>query len=130
MVDKWYGINAPFVGGNERFFSRQSNEKIIKNDLLQLIMTAPGDRIMRSDMGTPLRKFTFETIDDVNLDDLRTGILEEVEKREERVEVDDLIFETDRDRNQVIAKLYVHWVDQPQTQFLIEVGIQGVGSAP
>jgi phage baseplate assembly protein W len=42
------------------FFYTQLGSKNIKGDLIQLILTNPGDRVMLSQFGTPLRKFFYE----------------------------------------------------------------------
>lgn len=42
------------------FLYTQLGSKNIKSDLIQLILTNPGDRVMLSQFGTPLRKFFYE----------------------------------------------------------------------
>ncbi len=42
------------------FFYTQLGSKNIKSDLIQLILTNPGDRVMMSQYGTALRKFIYE----------------------------------------------------------------------
>jgi phage baseplate assembly protein W len=81
----WYGFNAPFLGGKEKVLSRQEDEKLIRNDLLQLLLTAPGERVMRPNFGSPIRPFLFEQMSEAELDQLRVGILEAIEQYEPRV---------------------------------------------
>lgn len=82
---KWFGYNAPFIGGNQSVLSMQVDERIVKNDLLQLLMTAPGERVMRPDFGTAIRTFLFEQQSQDALDNLRSDIIQKIEKYEPRV---------------------------------------------
>lgn len=69
-----YGFNPPFVGGQQKFLSRQEDERLIKNDLLQLLLTLPGERVMRPSFGVNLRNVVFEQLDDVTIQLLREEI--------------------------------------------------------
>ena len=81
----YFGQNPPFVGGAEKVLSRQEDLRLIKNDLLQLIMTSPGERVHRPDFGTPIRSTVFDPSDDISYDLLADGILEEIIASEPRV---------------------------------------------
>ena len=120
----WIGINAPFVGGNEGIFSIQHDVRIVKNDLLQLIMTVPGERVMRPTFGTPLRRYVFESMDDASVDRLRDDIMSAIRQHEKRVEVDDIIMEKRKSENYLAVKIYVHMIDDPDVKFMIDSGIQ------
>jgi len=84
-VATWYGFNAPFLGGPEKVLSRQTDERLIRNDLLQLLLTSPGERVMRPDFGSPIRKFVFENMTAADLTKLENDILETIRNNEPRV---------------------------------------------
>lgn len=81
----YFGFNPPFIGGTEKVLSRQEDMRLIKNDLLQLIMTSPGERVHRPTFGTPVRNSVFDPSDEVSYDLLADGIREEIENSEPRV---------------------------------------------
>jgi len=90
----FYGFNSPFMGGKEKVLSRQVDEKLIRNDLLQLLLTAPGERVMRPDFGSPIRPFLFEQMTAADLSTLKDGIITAIEKFEPRVTVTDVTIES------------------------------------
>jgi phage baseplate assembly protein W len=75
----YFGYNVPFITNSGRVMPRQEDEQLIKNDILQFILTVPGERVMRPNYGTPVISSLFEPLDDVTLDrlsnDIRNGIL-------------------------------------------------------
>jgi len=81
----YFGYNPPFTGGAEKALSRQEDLRLIKNDLLQLIMTSPGERIHRPTFGTPIRMVLFDPSDEISYDILADGIREEIIRSEPRV---------------------------------------------
>jgi hypothetical protein len=83
----WFGYGPPFVGGQEGVFSRQVDEKLIKNDLLQLLLTAYGERVMRPTFGSPIRASLFDNMTRSQLDILENGISDVIQEYEPRVVV-------------------------------------------
>jgi phage baseplate assembly protein W len=103
----WYGYNAPFIGGNEGVMSRQVDEKLIRNDLLQLLLTSPGDRVMRPTFGTGIRRFVFELITNDTIDQLKKSILNAIQLYETRVTATDVVIDTSNmDDNLISIKVY------------------------
>jgi len=126
----WFGYNAPFIGGNEGVVSRQVDEKLIKNDLLQLLLTSPGDRVMRPSFGTGIRKFVFELITTETIETLRQSIQDAVDTYEPRVTVSSIDIDTsNQDNNVVQIKLFGYFnLDKYNTnpnnaQLLVELKV-------
>jgi phage baseplate assembly protein W len=103
---KYYGYNAPFMGGNQMVLSQQVDDRLIRNDLLQLLLTAPGERMMRPTFGTPIRRFVFESMTDSNINQLRSDIIAAIKQFEPRVIVSDVKMETTDDNNLLSIKVY------------------------
>jgi phage baseplate assembly protein W len=103
---RWFGINAPFLGGAQNILSRQVDERLIKNDLTQLLLTAPGERVMRPTFGTRIREFLFENVITQDLEDLRQNITNQIESFEKRVTVTDVFVESDPDNNLLTIKVF------------------------
>jgi len=88
MAALWFGFNAPFIDGGGRILPRQENERLIKNDLLQLLFTVPGERVMSPDFGVNLRNFPFEQLDEESLASIEQEIRDKIIRFEPRVLVD------------------------------------------
>lgn len=122
----FYGFNPPFIGGKSKYFTRQEDEQLVKNNVLQILSTIPGERVMRPDFGVNLRNMVFERINPVSIDLLRDEIITAIRKYEPRINVLQLNITSGEDRNSLIIKLYANFKQDPQTAFefirAIEVG--------
>ncbi len=118
----WYGYNAPF-GINNGGTTWQNDVKLIKNDLIQLLLTAPGERVMRPGYGSPIPIFPFESLDEVGVRQLHSAIIRTVEKFEPRVRVTRLDIEPDPDNNLITIKLYAAALLDKVEEFVLELGL-------
>jgi phage baseplate assembly protein W len=119
-----YGMNPPFIGGAQNIMSRQEDERLIKNDIIQLIMTVPGERVMRPTYGMQLRTFVFENATDADLSILASDVARELTAQEPRVFVDDVSIVRDDDRNAIAIKIVVRLKKDPKKQITIENFLQ------
>ena len=106
MTAKYFGYNIPFFGGGSQWLSRQIDEKLVLRDLLQLLLTSPGQRIMRPDYGTEIRSYLFDPSDQIAVDTLRSGIQKAVETYERRVTVTDVVVTRGSDENILNIRVY------------------------
>lgn len=103
MTSKFFGYNVPFLNGRT-ILPFQTDERLIKNDILQLLLTVPGERIMRPTYGCNINSALFEQ----NTTQLRTYIREQIydaiTKHEPRVSLSfgDVSVTTDRSNENVI----------------------------
>lgn len=116
----FYGMNPPFIGGPQNILSRQEDEKLIKNDLLQLILTVPGERVHRRTFGTPLRSFVFEQLTQADLDSLRAEMMAAIEEFEPRVKIEALDVVQTQNANEIKVILVVSMVKDPKRLLTIE----------
>jgi phage baseplate assembly protein W len=129
MISKnavFYGYNPPFLGGQQNYMSRQEDDRLIKNDILQLLLTIPGERVMRPDYGVNLRNFVFEQLSSNDLTSLEQEITVKINKYEPRVTIQSIALTADNDRNGLQIKIVVYLKKDPQRQLLIEQFIKGV----
>jgi phage baseplate assembly protein W len=108
MVD-FYGFNPPFLGGSQNVLSRQEGTRLIQNDVLQLLLTSPGQRVMRPNFGTSINHQLFDPLDpeaDGNFE-LRDSIAAAIAEHEPRVIVTDidLIDNTDKNLLEIIVQM-------------------------
>ncbi len=113
MTVKFYGYNPPFIGGSQNIMSRQEDLRLIKNDLLQLLLTIPGERVMRDDYGVNLRNIVFEQLDDQSLLLLRSDVSEAINRYEPRVFLNSLDIERDDDNSRINVFVVCRLRDNP-----------------
>lgn len=120
MPAVYYGMNPPFFGGSQNVLSRQEDDRLIKNDILQLLLTIPGERVMRPDFGVNLRNFVFEQLTQVDLFSLQDEITEAITVQEPRVSVNSVELTRDDDNNQLSIRIIVTIRKDPKRQLTIE----------
>lgn len=103
----FFGFNPPFLGGPQNVLSRQEDDRLIKNDILQLLLTVPGERVMRPDFGVQLRSFVFEQSTASDINSLQGDIERAIAEFEPRVLVEGVQIERDDDRNGLNVKVVV-----------------------
>lgn len=63
MADKFLGAPYPIIRSPRGLLATQSGVDQIKSDLLALLLTNPGERVMLPTYGTPLRTLFFDPND-------------------------------------------------------------------
>ncbi len=117
------GWNPPVFGGHQNVMSRQAGDKLIKNDLLQLILTSPGERVMRPNFGTIVKKSVFEQLDDMLFDDIRDDITNKISTYEPRVRAIVNVSRDSVNENLLIIKVSGVLTNDPSNAFEAEVKI-------
>lgn len=126
---EYYGMNPPFIGGTQNILSRQEDDRLIKNDLLQLLLTVPGDRVMRPDFGVNLRNAVFEQMADNDLSILENEIRRSIETQDPRVIVNNVSLVRNDDSNSLQIVVIFSIKKDPRRQLTIQRFInQGTGS--
>lgn len=116
----FYGMNPPFIGGPQNILSRQEDEQLIKNDILQLLLTVPGERVMRPTFGTPIRSLVFENIIKNDLFTLENKIRQAISDNEPRVTVDLVNLALMPDQQRLNVKIVVRMRSDPRRVINIE----------
>jgi phage baseplate assembly protein W len=84
------GTPYPIVKRPQGLLSTVTNYEAIKADLLQLLLTNPGERVMLPDFGTPLRSLLFEQNNANLANNARAMIIESIRNWEPRIAVTDI----------------------------------------
>ncbi len=99
MALKFLGLQYPLVKTARGLMAQQSGVDQIKADLLQLLLTNPGERVMLPTYGTPLRELFFEP-NDQNLEvRAKNMIAESILAWEPRVVINNIAVQAGLDRN-------------------------------
>lgn len=88
---KFIGLQYPLVKTPRGTFAQKSGVDQIKADMLQLLLTNPGERVMLPEYGTPLKRLFFEPNDTLLEDQARKMILDSLNQWEPRVAITDII---------------------------------------
>lgn len=127
MVANYFGWNPPFVGGAQKVFSRQEDERLIKNDLMQLLLTAPGERVHRPDFGTRLRIALFEPLDAITIEDLANEVKSAIDRFEPRL-VNVQVFLIPEADNQLLKVTVIGtYVFNPAQKLTLETSLKMAG---
>jgi phage baseplate assembly protein W len=117
----YFGYNFPFYIEPDTVLPPQADVRIIKNDLLQLLLTSPGERRMRPDFGTPLRTFPFEPSDVDSLQFLRRGIVAAIRRFEPRVITSDVIIQPTNDGKMITVTVLASLTRDPNIRLAVEL---------
>lgn len=101
----YFGFNPPFFTGTT-VMPVQTDERLIKNDLIQLLLTVPGERVFRPEFGTTIKPTLFEPIDSFTTNNIRESIISTIQRFEPRVTIKDLRVESSDDKNLIDIKLF------------------------
>ena len=118
----YYGYNPPFFGGHQNVMSKQSGDRIIKNDLLQLYLTNKGERVMRPNWGTIIGTSLMEQITDGLLMNLESDIADMTSSVDGRVSVN-ATATANTDENVVNIKIVAVLTNQPDQRFTMELNL-------
>ena len=75
------------------------NDTAIARSIRNLIFTVPGERFFNEDLGSKVSQVLFDTVDDISAASIKDEIEETIIKYEPRVELKDIIVETDFDNH-------------------------------
>ncbi len=85
------GAPYPIVSTPLGLLPSVSDATVIKADLMQLILTNPGERVMLPAFGTPLRELLFEQNDNITFEKVKQAIIQAISYWEPRIVVTDII---------------------------------------
>ena len=102
------GLSVKF--DNSRFANKNKGAEMIRAQVAQILLTAPGERVMLPDFGVDLDAYLFEPITTDLLRAIKDEILEQVAEYAPNIEVIDfrtLVSEASNGSNQITIRLTV-----------------------
>jgi hypothetical protein len=122
-MTQWYGFNYPFIGGAEGVLSRQEDDRLIRNDVLQILFTTLGSRVMRPTFGTPLRNFVFENMTPATLSELESAIENSLASFEHRAALVNLDLSPSPDRSYLSVHIVMRLITDPDNVIDIDAQV-------
>ncbi len=99
--NKFLGMPYPIRRHARGLLHTQVGIDQIKSDLLALLLTNQGERVMLPEYGASLRRFLFEPNDLILRDQVRNFIIAQIAIWEPRVVIDEIIVQTEPSADQV-----------------------------
>jgi len=100
------GLEWPMMTSNTGgWCSSNYNAQAIKQGLMQLLLTSRGERPMRLDYGTTLRRAVFDELDGRTVKSLRESIQYAILKYEPRINVKSLLVQPSEDQSAINISL-------------------------
>ena len=94
------GVSLPFNGPGV-FKSTYTTKDQIKSNLINLLLTDKGERVMNPNFGTNLKRFLFEGITNNNIETLKDNILSSILTYIYEITVTNIVLVPDTDNNLV-----------------------------
>lgn len=120
------GFSFPIVLGTGGFFTRSEGANAVLAGIRQLILTNPGERVMRPGYGAGLRDFVFDNNDSSFSDRIKKRISSCIAKYEPRVRVSSIQVSTDnswgaQDYNRILVKVRLNILDDLLRDHIVEL---------
>lgn len=119
------GISHPFTKGRTGLPQSATDSDLIKQSLIQIIMTGKRERVMRPEFGSGVLRFVFENNDALLNELIRAEVVSAVGRWEPRVAIQDIVIERDTEKAEVtITLVYVLVTTRQQDTVEIVVPIR------
>ena len=97
--NRFIGLQYPLVKTPRGTLAQKKGVAQIKADMLQLLLTTPGERVMLPEFGTPLKELFFEPNDPILVNRARQMIAKSLAQWEPRVVIENVEVSSSIDRD-------------------------------
>lgn len=106
-MSRGINIKFPFKDSNlgGLFDVNQTTENALKDNLISLLTTRRGQRVMRAELYSPIYDYIMEPIDSTTKRNLRNEIEKKVEKFLPEISIDDILIEEFEEKNLLNIKI-------------------------
>jgi len=124
-----YGLSYPMhESPTTGYMSLISGPKLIKRNITQLLKTAPGERFMLPNYGLNIKKYLFEPLTGLLIDDLKNYIAEVIQNFAPYIVLTDLKLFTQSMSNpgfvaNLTIKLYCKIKEEQNSTFEVEIEV-------
>jgi phage baseplate assembly protein W len=100
------GVSVPFVGsiisGSDAVFSSTyTTTEQLRSDIINYILTNKNERVLNPNYGSDLRRFVFQNITGINLNNLKLQIIDGLKVNFPQITVNNVIITPDHDVNSI-----------------------------
>jgi len=94
------GLNLP-LNGEAIFIPNYQTKDTIKYNLINYLLTNPGERVLNPEFGVGIREYIFSQIENENLSFLKEDLQEKINLNFNNIELQDLQVTSNKDQNQI-----------------------------
>lgn len=106
--------------------SRVTNEESVKQSIKNILLTELGERFYDSSKGSRLKQNLFELVDFINLDIMKSDIIQLLKAREPRANIMDIRVDDNIDNNTIGLTLVFSIINIPNNYFDLTLNIKRV----
>ena len=112
------GVSLPF---NKPFSSTYTTKNQIKSNLVNLLLTDMGERVMNPNFGCNLKRYLFENINDVNAERVKNAVLSSVGYYIPEITVTSIAVTPNTDYNSIdISVNYILNISQTPDEIIVQ----------
>lgn len=97
---------------NKDWFAIKEGKELLYESVIRILMTSPGERVMRPSFGVGLNKQIFATLTPDTLQDLAIALHTSLANYEKRVTIEDVQTELVED-NVIKIHIYMRYIEDP-----------------
>lgn len=97
------GLSFPPRVGADGRLAWSADEDNVRESIRVILLTEPGERLLREDFGCGLRQFLFEPNTVTTRQLIRERVMKAIERWEPRVKVDEVTVESDDDNRRLVG---------------------------
>ena len=120
MASFFRGIAFPFGKGPTQLPTPATDADLLKQSLIQIVMTGRNERVMRPDFGCDAFRFIHENNDDLLNELIRAEVSSSVGRFESRIALQDILIEKSADLSTVFVTL-VYVIVATRTQDSVKI---------
>jgi len=114
------GVSLPFNGPGV-FNSTYTTKDQIKSNLVNLLLTDIGERVMNPNFGCNLKRFLFENINDINSENIKNAVLESITYYIPEITITSIILTPNSDYNLIdLTVRYLLNISQTPDQITVQ----------
>ena len=97
----------------EEFFRIKTDEDLVEESIVRLIMTNFNERVGRPIFGGNLKASIFEQLDDEKTEQIETNLMDIIDLYEPRAKIDSLTVKADKDNSKLNISIYFIYIGKP-----------------
>lgn len=121
------GIGYPVKRSDAGGFEIKDSVDLIEDNIIQILGTRKRERVMLPEFGSKVRELLFEPLDQATLALMRTYIIDDIKRWEDRVIIRDNILEPNYEEQFVVVRFMLYFKPTAEVrQFSVKVDRKGV----
>ena len=124
----WRGVSYPVKSGEKGLFDVQKDVGLIEGNIIQILGTRKGERVMLPEFGSKIMDFIFEPLDYITCALIRFELIDSIKRWEPRIILDkeNTVIEAFQSEGKVKAQMR-YYLKTNNSDFSLVLGISRTG---